>query len=225
MLVCTRLEHRRIKTHPLYFPSMLVLFSIYDIEAWESKRTASVMLLLYKIIPFLNCLRQNVPFPVFEAIQRLHYIHILQNIVQIRQHLQLPLWHNVSLLICFSPSIRHPFPASVHSPVVSSALSTLASKWDLPVFTLPFNILVCLHVAATGAHHPYFAQVQPSYTGKHVYDATENLTYFLFPSTSEGYNSSNTPTKLHHPKPQCLSGNGGKVTGKVLNCSNCIKCK
>ncbi|XP_040014018.1 urea transporter 2-like [Xiphias gladius] len=48
---------------------------------------------------------------------------------------------------------------SMLCPVVSSALSSVASKWDLPVFTLPFNMLVCLHVAATGANHPYFPEV------------------------------------------------------------------
>ncbi|XP_069370006.1 urea transporter 2-like isoform X2 [Paralichthys olivaceus] len=48
---------------------------------------------------------------------------------------------------------------SMLCPVVSSALSSVASKWDLPIFTLPFNILVCLHVAATGANHPYFPQL------------------------------------------------------------------
>uniref|UniRef100_A0A8C4E9P6 Urea transporter n=1 Tax=Dicentrarchus labrax TaxID=13489 RepID=A0A8C4E9P6_DICLA len=36
---------------------------------------------------------------------------------------------------------------SMLCPVVSGALSSVASKWDLPIFTLPFNILVCLHVA------------------------------------------------------------------------------
>nr|CAG6012738.1 unnamed protein product [Menidia menidia] len=48
---------------------------------------------------------------------------------------------------------------SMMCPVVSSALSSVASKWELPVFTLPFNILICLHVAATGTGHPYFPQV------------------------------------------------------------------
>ncbi|XP_047425493.1 urea transporter 2-like isoform X2 [Mugil cephalus] len=48
---------------------------------------------------------------------------------------------------------------SMLCPVVSSALSSVSSKWDLPIFTLPFNILVCLHIAATGATHPYFPQV------------------------------------------------------------------
>lgn len=51
------------------------------------------------------------------------------------------------------------FPASLHSPVVSSALSAITSKWDVPIFTLPFNILICLHIAATGATHPFFPQV------------------------------------------------------------------
>ncbi|KAJ7988305.1 hypothetical protein DPEC_G00322190 [Dallia pectoralis] len=44
-------------------------------------------------------------------------------------------------------------------PVVSSALSSVFSKWDLPVFTLPFNILLCLHMAAMGSNHPYFPEV------------------------------------------------------------------
>ncbi|KAF3848594.1 hypothetical protein F7725_015091 [Dissostichus mawsoni] len=35
------------------------------------------------------------------------------------------------------------------NPVVSSALSSVAGKWDLPIFTLPcpFNILLCLHLS------------------------------------------------------------------------------
>ncbi|XP_054469008.1 urea transporter 2-like [Anoplopoma fimbria] len=63
---------------------------------------------------------------------------------------------------------------SMMSPIVSSALSSVASKWDLPIFTLPFNILVCLHVAATGANHPYFPQVdiQPN---DHLHTANESL--------------------------------------------------
>ncbi|XP_026211002.1 urea transporter 1 isoform X1 [Anabas testudineus] len=48
---------------------------------------------------------------------------------------------------------------SMLCPVVSSALSSVANRWDLPVFTLPFNILVCIHIAATGANHPYFPEV------------------------------------------------------------------
>ncbi|CAJ1070158.1 urea transporter 1-like [Xyrichtys novacula] len=54
---------------------------------------------------------------------------------------------------------------SMLCPVVSSALSSVTGKWDLPIFTLPFNILVYIHVAATGATHPYFPQVdiQPNH--------------------------------------------------------------
>ncbi|XP_029019553.1 urea transporter 2 [Betta splendens] len=48
---------------------------------------------------------------------------------------------------------------SMMCPVVSSALASINSRWDLPVFTLPFNILVCLHMVATGHYNPYFPQV------------------------------------------------------------------
>ncbi|KAF7470426.1 Hypothetical predicted protein [Marmota monax] len=41
-------------------------------------------------------------------------------------------------------------------PVISSALSTVFSKWDLPVFTLPFNIAVTLYLAATGHYNLFF---------------------------------------------------------------------
>ncbi|NXO66300.1 UT2 protein, partial [Phainopepla nitens] len=44
----------------------------------------------------------------------------------------------------------------VLSPVLSSALGSIFSKWDLPVFTLPFNIAVTLHLAATGHYNPFF---------------------------------------------------------------------
>lgn len=45
------------------------------------------------------------------------------------------------------------------SPILSSALASLNSRWDLPVFTLPFNILVCLHMVATGHYNHHFPQV------------------------------------------------------------------
>ncbi|XP_076991692.1 urea transporter 2 isoform X1 [Tamandua tetradactyla] len=41
-------------------------------------------------------------------------------------------------------------------PILSSALSTVFSKWDLPVFTLPFNIAVTLYLAATGHYNLFF---------------------------------------------------------------------
>ncbi|XP_010166434.2 urea transporter 2 [Antrostomus carolinensis] len=45
---------------------------------------------------------------------------------------------------------------SVACPVLSSALGTIFSKWDLPVFTLPFNIVLTLYLAATGHYNPFF---------------------------------------------------------------------
>uniref|UniRef100_A0A8C7SGL9 Solute carrier family 14 member 2 n=1 Tax=Oncorhynchus mykiss TaxID=8022 RepID=A0A8C7SGL9_ONCMY len=48
---------------------------------------------------------------------------------------------------------------SMTCPIVSSALASINSRWDLPVFTLPFNILVCLHMVATGHYNHHFPQV------------------------------------------------------------------
>ncbi|XP_029436789.1 urea transporter 1 isoform X2 [Rhinatrema bivittatum] len=48
---------------------------------------------------------------------------------------------------------------SMTCPVLSSALASIFSKWDLPVFTLPFNIAVCLHMAATGHYNLFFPTV------------------------------------------------------------------
>uniref|UniRef100_A0A8D2D4P1 Solute carrier family 14 member 2 n=1 Tax=Sciurus vulgaris TaxID=55149 RepID=A0A8D2D4P1_SCIVU len=45
---------------------------------------------------------------------------------------------------------------SMSCPILSSALSTVFSKWDLPVFTLPFNIAVTLYLAATGHYNLFF---------------------------------------------------------------------
>ncbi|MCI4392613.1 hypothetical protein PGIGA_G00147940 [Pangasianodon gigas] len=53
---------------------------------------------------------------------------------------------------------------SMACPIVSSALASINSQWDLPVLNLPFNILVCLHMIATGHYNLHFPQVliQPS---------------------------------------------------------------
>ncbi|KAF7687340.1 hypothetical protein HF521_014568 [Silurus meridionalis] len=48
---------------------------------------------------------------------------------------------------------------SMACPIVSSALASINSQWDLPVFTLPFNILVCLHMVATGHYNLHFPQL------------------------------------------------------------------
>ncbi|XP_073474897.1 urea transporter 2-like isoform X2 [Aquarana catesbeiana] len=60
------------------------------------------------------------------------------------------------------------FPVAVMSmtcPLLSSALGNIFSKWDLPVFTLPFNIAVCLHLAATGPNSEFFPTVDFRPTG------------------------------------------------------------
>ncbi|NXV23945.1 UT2 protein, partial [Cepphus grylle] len=45
---------------------------------------------------------------------------------------------------------------SMACPILSSALGSVFSKWDLPVLTLPFNIAVTLYLAATGHYNPFF---------------------------------------------------------------------
>uniref|UniRef100_A0A8C8ARF1 Urea transporter n=1 Tax=Otus sunia TaxID=257818 RepID=A0A8C8ARF1_9STRI len=45
---------------------------------------------------------------------------------------------------------------SMACPILSSALGSIFNKWDLPVFTLPFNIAVTLYFAATGHYNPFF---------------------------------------------------------------------
>ncbi|NXX14711.1 UT2 protein, partial [Podargus strigoides] len=45
---------------------------------------------------------------------------------------------------------------SMACPILSSALGSIFSKWDLPVFTLPFNIVVSLFLEATGHYNPFF---------------------------------------------------------------------
>ncbi|XP_067888808.1 urea transporter 2-like [Heterodontus francisci] len=48
---------------------------------------------------------------------------------------------------------------SILCPVLSSALAAVMEKWDLPVFTLPFNILLSMFMAATGHSNQHFPQV------------------------------------------------------------------
>ncbi|XP_048450397.1 urea transporter 2-like [Rhincodon typus] len=53
-------------------------------------------------------------------------------------------------------------PATVMSslcPVLSSALASVMEKWDLPIFTLPFNIILSMFMAATGHNNQHFPQV------------------------------------------------------------------
>ncbi|KAM6219976.1 urea transporter 1 isoform 3-T3 [Rhynchocyon petersi] len=45
---------------------------------------------------------------------------------------------------------------SMSCPVFSSALSSVFCKWNLPVFTLPFNMALSMYLAATGHYNPFF---------------------------------------------------------------------
>lgn len=42
------------------------------------------------------------------------------------------------------------------SPIFSSALNSVFSKWDLPVFTFPFNMALSMYLSATGHYNPFF---------------------------------------------------------------------
>eukprot|EP00069_Balaena_mysticetus_P013563 bmy_22097T0 len=42
------------------------------------------------------------------------------------------------------------------SPIFSSALNSVFCKWDLPVFTLPFNMALSMYLSATGHYNPFF---------------------------------------------------------------------
>uniref|UniRef100_A0A8C3K728 Urea transporter n=1 Tax=Calidris pygmaea TaxID=425635 RepID=A0A8C3K728_9CHAR len=53
---------------------------------------------------------------------------------------------------------------SMTCPVFTSALSSVFCKWDLPVFTLPFNLALTLYLAASGPHNLFFPTtvIQPA---------------------------------------------------------------
>nr|BAH58773.1 urea transporter alpha-long [Callorhinchus milii] len=59
---------------------------------------------------------------------------------------------------------------SMGCPIISSALASVMGRWDLPVFTLPFNISVGLYMAATGHYNQHFPQVliQPMTTAPNI---------------------------------------------------------
>ncbi|XP_074239637.1 urea transporter 1 isoform X2 [Saimiri boliviensis] len=45
---------------------------------------------------------------------------------------------------------------SMTCPIFSSALNSVLSRWDLPVFTLPFNMALSMYLSATGHYNPFF---------------------------------------------------------------------
>lgn len=48
---------------------------------------------------------------------------------------------------------------SMTCPLLSSALGSVFSKWDLPVFTLPFNMALSMYLSATGHYNPFFPSI------------------------------------------------------------------
>ncbi|XP_015742667.1 urea transporter 2-like [Coturnix japonica] len=59
---------------------------------------------------------------------------------------------------------------SVTCPVFTSALGSVFCKWDLPVFTLPFNLALTLYLAASGPHNLFFPTtvIQPATTTPNI---------------------------------------------------------
>lgn len=49
---------------------------------------------------------------------------------------------------------------SMTCPIFSSALGSVFCKWDLPVFTLPFNMALSMYLLATGHYSPFFPSMQ-----------------------------------------------------------------
>ncbi|XP_054439559.1 urea transporter 1 [Pteronotus mesoamericanus] len=45
---------------------------------------------------------------------------------------------------------------SMTCPFFSSGLNSVFAKWELPVFTLPFNMAVTMYFSATGHYNPFF---------------------------------------------------------------------
>lgn len=53
---------------------------------------------------------------------------------------------------------------SMTCPLFTSALASVFSKWDLPVFTLPFNLALTMYIATTGHYNHFFPAklIQPT---------------------------------------------------------------
>ncbi|XP_056289181.1 urea transporter 2-like, partial [Pseudoliparis swirei] len=62
---------------------------------------------------------------------------------------------------------------SMLRPGLSGALSSVAIRWDLPIFTLPLNILVCLHV--TYFYLQFQVDIQPNDHLHPPHDSMERL--------------------------------------------------
>lgn len=62
--------------------------------------------------------------------------------------------------VCFfkkwsTPPLTH-LPVPIFSVFLSSGLSSVLDRWDLPVAVFPFNIIIVLYLLCTGPDNPYF---------------------------------------------------------------------
>ncbi|KAF2986344.1 hypothetical protein EK904_005053 [Melospiza melodia maxima] len=67
------------------------------------------------------------------------------------------------------------------SPIFTSALSAVFSKWDLPVLTLPFNLALTLYLAASGPHNLFFPTtvIRPAMATPNITWADAEITMLL----------------------------------------------
>nr|BAH58775.1 urea transporter beta-long [Callorhinchus milii] len=73
------------------------------------------------------------------------------------------------------------FIVSIASTILSSAYASMMEGMDLPIFTLPFNTLLTLYLAATGHSNPHFPQVliQPLTVAQNISWSDLNVTLLL----------------------------------------------
>lgn len=70
--------------------------------------------------------------------------------------------------VCFFNSDHHLLsltPLPISSVFLSSGLSSLLDRWDLPVAVFPFNIVIVLYLLCTGPDSPYFPHHQATPPG------------------------------------------------------------
>uniref|UniRef100_A0A8C3UQ99 Urea transporter n=2 Tax=Catharus ustulatus TaxID=91951 RepID=A0A8C3UQ99_CATUS len=70
---------------------------------------------------------------------------------------------------------------SMTCPIFTSALSTVFSKWDLPVLTLPFNLALTFYLAASGPHNLFFPTtvIRPATATPNITWADADITMLL----------------------------------------------
>jgi len=64
----------------------------------------------------------------------------------------------------------HPHPGSTF---LSSGLSSVLDRWDVPVSVFPFNIVIVLYLLCTGPDNPYYPHYPATPAGALEHNATE----------------------------------------------------